>query len=54
MMGERGVVGVVGLEGSLGVSSGVWGSGGGEGLWRNCLNISLGISSSASRSSTPI
>ena len=54
MIGERGVVGVVGLAGSLGVSSGVWGSGGGDGLWRSCLNINLGSSSSASRSSTPI
>jgi len=54
MIGERGVVGVVGLGGSLGDSSGVWGSGGGDGLWRSCLNINLGISSSASRSRTPI
>ena len=52
-MGERGVVGVVGVVASLGVSSDVWDSGGGDGLWRSCLIINLGISSSASRSSTP-
>ena len=52
-IGERGVVGVVGAVDSLGASSDVTDSGGGDGLWRNCLRINLGNSSSALRSSTP-
>jgi hypothetical protein len=55
--GERGVVGVVGVLGvvdSLGASSDATDSGGGDGLWRVCLIASLGISISASRSSTPM
>lgn len=50
-IGDRGVVGVEGAVDS--VSSDATDSGGGDGLWRNCLRTSFGTSSSASRSSTP-
>jgi hypothetical protein len=54
-VGECGVVGDEGAVDSLGLgaSSDATDSGGGDGLWRNRLRASLGISSSASRSSTP-
>lgn len=48
-IGERGVVGVVGAVDSLGASSDATDSGGGDGLWRNPLVISLGSPPSASR-----
>lgn len=45
------MVGDDGAVDSLGASSDATDSGGGDGLWRNCLMASLGISFSALRSS---
>lgn len=50
--GERGVGGV-GAVVSVGASSDATDSGGGDGLWRDCLIKDLCTSSSASRSRTP-